>query len=68
LVARARAVLRRLDPAVVSKDVLRRGPLALDEERFEASWNGNAIVLTVTEFNFLLRCSERPARCSRAMS
>jgi len=62
LVARARAVLRRLDPAVVSKDVLRRGPLALDEERFEASWNGNAIVLTVTEFNLLAALLRAPGK------
>src|SRR6267378_60896 len=62
LVARARAVLRRLDPAVVSKDVLRRWPLALDEERFEASWNGNAIVLTLTEFNLLAALLRAPGK------
>ena len=62
LVARARAVLRRLDPQVAAKDVLRRGPLALDEERFEASWNGNAIVLTVTEFNLLAALLRAPGK------
>ena len=62
LVARARAVLRRLDPPAASKDVLRRGPLALDEERFEASWNGNAVVLTVTEFNLLAALLRAPGK------
>jgi two-component system OmpR family response regulator len=62
LVARARAVLRRLDPPVASRDVLRRGPLALDEERFEASWNGNAVVLTLTEFNLLAALLRAPGK------
>jgi two-component system, OmpR family, response regulator len=62
LVARARAVLRRLDPPVASRDVLRRGPLALDQERFEASWNGNAVVLTLTEFNLLAALLRAPGK------
>ena len=62
LVARAKAVLRRLEPQVAAKDVLRRGPLALDEERFEASWNGNAVVLTMTEFHLLAALLRAPGK------
>jgi two-component system OmpR family response regulator len=62
LVARAKAVLRRLEPQVAAKDVLRRGPLALDEERFEASWNGNAVVLTITEFHLLAALLRAPGK------
>ncbi len=62
LVARAKAVLRRLEPQAAAKDVLRRGPLALDEQRFEASWNGNAVVLTVTEFNLLAALLRAPGK------
>jgi two-component system OmpR family response regulator len=62
LVARAKAVLRRLEPQVAAKDVLRRGPLALDQERFEASWNGNAVVLTITEFHLLAALLRAPGK------
>jgi two-component system OmpR family response regulator len=62
LVARAKAVLRRLEPQVAAKDVLRRGLLALDEERFEASWNGNAVVLTITEFHLLAALLRAPGK------
>jgi two-component system OmpR family response regulator len=62
LVARAKAVLRRLEPQLAAKDVLRRGPLALDEERFEASWNGNAVVLTMTEFHLLAALLRAPGK------
>lgn len=59
LVARVRAVLRR----TVSRDhstassredqVLRRGNLTLDLERFEVTYDHRPIVLTVTEFGIL---------------
>lgn len=56
LVARVRAVLRRTrpededDPAPT---VLTRGSLRLDQERFEALWGEQPMVLTVTEFGIL---------------
>jgi len=62
LVARAKAVLRRLEPQPAGGDVLRRGPLALDPQRFEASWKGNAVVLTVTEFNLLAAMLRAPGK------
>ena len=62
LVARAKAVLRRLAPDATAKEVLRRGPVALDEERFEASWNGRPVVLTVTEFNLLAALLRAPGK------
>jgi two-component system, OmpR family, response regulator len=62
LVARAKAVLRRLEPPEVDESVLRRGPLALDQQRFEASWNGRAVVLTLTEFNLLAALLRAPGK------
>lgn len=62
LVARVKAVLRRLAPHAPAAKVLKRGPLALDEERFEASWNGRAVVLTVTEFNVLAALLRAPGK------
>jgi two-component system OmpR family response regulator len=62
LVARAKAVMRRLEPQAPAKEVLRRGPLALDEERFEASWNGSSVVLTITEFNLLAALLRMPGK------
>lgn len=62
LVARAKAVMRRLEPKVIAKDILRRGPLELDQERFEATWNGSAVVLTITEFNLLAALLHAPGK------
>jgi two-component system OmpR family response regulator len=64
LVARVKAVLRRLqpEPGAAPKAVLRRGPLALDEERFEATWSGRPVVLTVTEFHLLAALLRAPGK------
>lgn len=55
LVARVRAVLRRTATGHSGTDdqVLRRGDLRLDLERFEASFENRPVVLTVTEFGLL---------------
>ncbi|MBP7148972.1 MAG: response regulator transcription factor [Acidobacteria bacterium] len=58
LVARARAVLRRAagSAARARTDAtrkLRHGRLELDLDRFRASWDGQEVVLTVTEFGLL---------------
>src|SRR5688572_30913365 len=60
LVARIRAVLRRArtpaEPAAPSQpapELLQRGPLRLDLERWRAYWGGQEVVLTVTEFHLL---------------
>lgn len=60
LVARVRAVLRRhalavpaTEPPGASRNLLEHGRLRLDLDRFEASWDGQLVVLTVTEFGIL---------------
>ncbi len=55
VVARVKAVLRRLnpDPAVAQR-------LQLDSDRFEASLDGHLLPLTRTEFQLLLRLSSHP--------
>ena len=58
LVARVRAVLRRLEPARADHHpegatTVTHGRLHLDLERFRTTWHGNEIVLTVTEFGLL---------------
>lgn len=64
LVARVKAVLRRTTQPVVSTPdaELRRGPLSLDKARHACSWNGTAVVLTVTEFALLWTLAKTPGR------
>ena len=53
LLARVTALFRRADVAGQSggaQDLLQRGPLELDAQRFEVRWRGKTIDLTVTEF------------------
>jgi two-component system OmpR family response regulator len=62
--ARVRAVLRRShaseEPNEPATTVLRHGKLELDRERFEVRVDGEALVLTVTEFSLLAALLERP--------
>ena len=64
LVARVRAVLRRFDAAsearVPAPRLLRHGQLALDVERHEATYAGQRVQLTATEFAVLAALLERP--------
>ncbi|ESR25991.1 response regulator transcription factor [Lutibaculum baratangense] len=66
LVERVKAVLRRAaarDPAagkVDSTRVLERGSLVMDPERHTCTWNGENVVLTVTEFLILHALAQRP--------
>ena len=68
LVARVRAVLRRLDSAARLETaegaprVLRRGKLTLDLDRFQVRWDDREIVLTVTEFGLLRSLLEYPGK------
>jgi two-component system, OmpR family, response regulator len=66
LVARVRAVLRRLEPdqslAAVAKAELRHGRLCLDLDGFRAYWDEVEVVLTVTEFAILRTLAERPGK------
>jgi len=53
LLARIAALFRRVDAAAqapVAEDILHRGKLDLDAQRMTASWGGQAVGLTVTEF------------------
>jgi two-component system OmpR family response regulator len=53
LTARVNALFRRVDalrrPPEASQ-ILRRGALTLDAERMQAQWNGEVVVLSLTEF------------------
>ncbi len=53
LLARVNALFRRIDalrrpPA--EEQVLRRGELSMDAERLQATWNGEVVLLSLTEF------------------
>ncbi len=53
LLARVTALLRRADvtaQASAASEVIERGPLRLDVQRFQALWNQQPVDLTVTEF------------------
>ena len=73
LVARIRAILRRLEHARASADgaggdagdapapeIVRRGRLAMDPARHDVTWDGRAVSLTVTEFLILEALAARP--------
>ena len=66
LVARVRAVLRRSPAPSATQEsdskVLVHGALRLDSERFEASWSGEVVPLTVTEFGLLHALMRRPGK------
>ncbi|MEM1183295.1 MAG: response regulator transcription factor [Acidobacteriota bacterium] len=65
LVARARAVLRRLSPPAAqtaAPPVLVHGGLRLDPERFELRIDGVDVALTVTEFGLLRTLMGRPGK------
>jgi two-component system, OmpR family, response regulator len=53
LIARVNALFRRVDalrkPAAAT-EVVRRGALSLDAERMQAQWNGQVVLLSLTEF------------------
>ena len=54
LVARVKNVLRRMAPKPSEPStVVRAGPLAVDVERYEASWDGDVLALTTQEFSLL---------------
>jgi two-component system OmpR family response regulator len=66
LAARVKAMLRRVELArAVTEPVQapkRHGALALDAERFEVTWRGVPVVLTVTEFGVLETLLESPGK------
>jgi DNA-binding response OmpR family regulator len=63
LVARVRAVLRRVDAVQSHGDVVRVGDaIELDVPRMETSIDGNHVELTATEFQLLLHMARQPGR------
>ena len=62
LVARVRAVLRRVQGTASPPHVLRVGELTLDLDRHEVSLRGQPVALTPTEFQLLRVFMEEPGR------
>ena len=62
LVARVRAVLRRLERPVSGPEILEVGDLRLDQERHEVLKTGQPVDLTPTEFKLLVTLMENPGR------
>jgi len=64
LLARVKVLFRRLAlagaPATPAQDMVVVGPLELDLQRYLATWNGNPVALTVTEFLILCSLARRP--------
>jgi DNA-binding response OmpR family regulator len=62
LVARVRAVLRRIDAAPERGDIIRAGDLTLDRRRMQATIGDRPIDLTATEFDLLAALARQPGR------
>jgi DNA-binding response OmpR family regulator len=62
LVARVRAVFRRIDTASERGEVVRAGDLTLDKRRMQASVGAQRIELTSTEFELLATLAGQPGR------
>ena len=62
LVARVRAVFRRVDEAPDRGDVIRAGGVTLDKPRMEASVEDRHVDLTATEFELLATLARQPGR------
>ena len=62
LVARVRAVLRRVDASVGAPDLVRAGDLEIDTTKRTVILNGRAVDLTPTEFELLLHFARTPGR------
>ena len=62
LVARVKAILRRLEPRPEKQPVgdLRQGRLRLDTDRYKTYWDDREVILTATEFNLLRTLLSRP--------
>jgi two-component system alkaline phosphatase synthesis response regulator PhoP len=62
LVARVRAVLRRVDASVEAPALVRAGDLEIDTAKRTVSMTGRAVDLTPTEFELLLHFARSPGR------
>src|SRR5262249_3975156 len=61
-IERVKSVLRRARPAPEREtgNVVDRGHLRIDKERYTCTWKGKGIVLTLTEFQLLEALAARP--------
>jgi DNA-binding response OmpR family regulator len=62
LVARVKAVLRRMEPSDVSSERIRAGEVSLDLPRMRVEVEGRLVELTPTEFELLATLARRPGR------
>ncbi len=62
LVARVKAVLRRVEPGATPSDTIRAGDVTLDVPRMRAEVDGRLVELTATEFELLATLARRPGR------
>jgi len=62
LIARVKALLRRLEAASASPEVLKSGKLVIDSSRRTVSAGGKPVALTATEFNLLKALAEKEGR------
>ncbi len=62
LAARVKAVLRRTSAEAAPSKIIKRGPLTIDLTRREASFKGERIVLTATEFRLLHFFADHPGQ------
>lgn len=53
LILRVRAILRRINPSSMDKKELKCGPIKLDLERYQVTFNGDNVDLSATEFRLL---------------
>ena len=62
LVARVRAVLRRVDASVETAEVVRTGDLEIDTVKRRVTMSGRRVNLTDTEYELLLHFAKTPGR------
>lgn len=62
LVARVRALLRRVKGGVKPPSIIRAGGLEIDSERYSVSFNNSPIKLTPNEFKLLYQFASRPGQ------
>ena len=62
LVARVRAVLRRVDMQADDGEVLRVGPVTVDQPKMRVTVDGNEVDLTPTEFQIVATLAGQPGR------
>jgi len=62
LVARVRAVFRRIDAAPERGDIIRAGDVTLDKRKLQVSAGTRSVDLTSTEFELLATLASQPGR------